>query len=91
MVESTWEHREMPILRAIAARTRDSLNGPSSDDVEHETGLTRVEVALALRDLERANYIIGPSVRYPDRPFWVELHLTERGLRVTERWPSESF
>jgi hypothetical protein len=83
-VESIWEKRDLPVLRALAEHF-DALDAPRAgvDQLAKLTGMSEDEVQRALRDLWQANppLINGTKVARRPYPVWVD-GVTERGLRM---------
>ena len=90
MMEPTWSEVEVPILEAIAAIESEGRT-PNSERIVERTGLDEDKAARALLRLWDAEYIGGS--KYAEGgdlyPRFLSAHLLERGLRVTQVWPSD--
>jgi hypothetical protein len=91
MPEPTWTKVEAPILAAIADWIpRPGAPGPMSTNIEQSTGLGSDAIATALRRLMDAQYVTGQRLNGAGGAvLFVNLHLTQRGLRESGVWPSD--
>lgn len=56
-VDATWASRELPVLAAIVRRLDAGADLVNADDVRAETGLSGVQVCVALRALDADSFL----------------------------------
>jgi hypothetical protein len=95
MVESLWEDRDLPVLRAVArAAAGGTTAGGTTADVDSliiGTGFERPVVEESLKDLKAADYIEGAALSMLGPRFKMsQIRLSEKGLRAVGEWPAEA-
>jgi hypothetical protein len=89
MVESTWQSREFPVLKAMVEALEEHLDSEARlEELAERSGLPLTDVDRATRKLwvARPRYFQGIAVEDETIPIAVT-SVTERALRETGQWP----
>lgn len=87
---NTWDVLELPVLHALADLEDQGVSDINQDQVVSATNLPGQRVHLALRRLLNALYVSAKEHRpgSGDPPQFLDIELTERGLRAAGAWPA---
>lgn len=87
MPDTTWESRDLPVLKAAVELYEEEGQGPTAYDIAVRTGFDEETVQRALRFLYTEPYFVGGNDSGNGGILWVGAP-TGDALRVVGLWPT---